>query len=53
MGTQQVTLTVLGSVSRHNSDQDRTDDALWDEFTARVEAIAREHRYESIGLYRC
>lgn len=50
MGWARVHLEVTGSVSAHNSDQDIADDAAWEEFCHRVEAIAREHRYEALKL---
>lgn len=43
-------MEAIGRVSSHNSDQDRIDDEAWDEFCDRVKAIAREHRYESLGI---
>lgn len=49
MGREQVTLTVTATVSRHNSDEDKTDDALWDEFCAAVKALADDPKYESIS----
>lgn len=50
MGWDRVSMEVHGHTSAHNSDQDAIDDALWDEFTHRVQAIAREHRYASLDL---
>lgn len=43
-------MEVAGRVSRHNSDNDVLDDGLWEEFCHRVRMIAREHRYERLGL---
>jgi hypothetical protein len=40
---------VSAMLSRHNSEQDRIDDALWEELQARVRAICQEHRYASIA----
>lgn len=50
MGTTQAKLEVYAYLSSHNSDQDRLDDSAWEEFCNRVEAIAREHRYDAIRL---
>ena len=50
MGRDRVELTVYAYVSRHNSEQDKIDDAAWLEFIDRVKFIARDHRYESIDL---
>lgn len=50
MGWERVTLRASALVSRHNSDKDRADDALWAEYIARVRAITEEARYEAITL---
>lgn len=50
MGWERVTMTATGQVSRHNGDQDRLDDAAWEEFCERVRAIAAEHRYDSLEI---
>jgi hypothetical protein len=50
MGWDRRTVVVTGRVSRHNSEQDRIDDDLMEEFTGRVRAITREHRYSSLQL---
>lgn len=43
-------LTVVASVSRHNSEQDDVDDALVEDLRTRLEAIAHEDKYESIRV---
>lgn len=50
MGWEQTRLEVHARLSKHNSDQDRKDLADWAEFTDRVNAIAREHRYAALDL---
>lgn len=50
MGRQWEDFKVCASLSRHNSEQDIIDDALWEEFQERVRLIAMEHRYEPINL---
>jgi hypothetical protein len=50
MGRERRRLVVVGSVSRHNSDQDVMDDFLWEELRGRIEAICAEHRYEPLDL---
>ncbi len=49
MGRQWVELRITGSVSRHNSEQDLRDDALWDELIASVRAIVEDPKFEGIG----
>lgn len=49
MGRQWEDFTISASLSRHNSDQDITDDGLWEELQQRIELILREHRYEPIN----
>lgn len=39
---------VSAAVSRHNSDQDRLDDSLWEELQHRIEMIVNEHQYQTI-----
>lgn len=53
MGREQASFTVYATVARHNSEQDRIDDDLWEELQRRVRAICREHRYESIQPDGC
>lgn len=48
MGRQVVQFTVTGKVSRHNSDEDKEDDADWLRLCERLEMVAREHSYERI-----
>lgn len=50
MGWDSRTLEITGHVSRHNSQQDKDDDADWEEFVERVNCIAKEHRYEKLNL---
>ena len=50
MGWDQKKAEIIGHVSRHNSDQDRKDDADWEEFIERVRAISKEHRYADLEL---
>lgn len=50
MGWTYVKFQMRGHVSSHNSEQDDIDHDLWEEFTDRIRAIAKEHRYESLDL---
>lgn len=50
MGREQVTLRLEAYVSRHNSEQDRADDELWEQFKNTVAALAADPRYEQIDL---
>lgn len=50
MGRDTKKLEVTGTVSRHNSDEDRRDDALWDSFVQEVNVLALEERFEPLGL---
>lgn len=50
MGWDTKMLSVHARVSNHGSDQDRKDEADWNEFVCRVKAIAREHRYNDIDI---
>jgi hypothetical protein len=50
MGWDSVSWDVTGHVSRHNSDNDKRDDALWEELIHRFGMICREHRYEPLAL---
>ena len=49
MGKDCVEFRVAAMLSRHNSEQDRIDNALWEELQKRVQAICMEHRYASIA----
>lgn len=42
------TLTVIASVSRHNSERDRLHDELWDELVERIEALCNDPKYADI-----
>lgn len=48
MGRDMVSWTVHAMVSRHNSEQDASDDARWEEMKRRLEKIASE--YEDLGV---
>lgn len=50
MGRDSVGWAVAGSVSRHNSPEDREDDELWDELVERLKAIRDEPKYNQLGL---
>lgn len=50
MGREQRRIEVHAYLSRHNSDQDRKDDADWEELRNRIEAICREHRYADLNV---
>lgn len=50
MGRDTVRMEIVGYVSRHNSEQDRKDDADWAELQERIRMIVREHRYEGLDL---
>lgn len=49
MGRQWEDFTVSASLSRHNSDQDEIDNALWEELQVRIRLIIMEHRYDPIN----
>lgn len=49
MGYTSESITISVTLSRHNSDQDRQDNADWQELQERIEMIVREHRYEGIS----
>jgi hypothetical protein len=48
MGFELVTFKVYAKVSRHNSEDDDIDDALWEGLFQRVQAICQDPIYESI-----
>lgn len=50
MGYERAEARVYAFLSRHNSDQDRVDDALWDDFAERLRALASDEKYKPIGL---
>jgi hypothetical protein len=50
MGREAVGMRYSATVSRHNSERDAEDDALWADFRGRVRAIADEPKYEPIFL---
>lgn len=49
MGYSTVGLQVSGSVSRHNSERDKQDDALWEELHDRIVALCSDPRYEQVS----
>lgn len=49
MGRQWEEIKVAAHLSRHNSDQDEIDNALWEELQERISLIIMEHRYEPIN----
>ena len=48
MGREGKSITVIATVSRHNSEQDREDDADWDHLVSRIEEIVHEDIYSDI-----
>lgn len=50
MGWERKTIEISGSVSRHNSERDDRDDALWAELTGRLRMIVDDPRYEPLML---
>ena len=48
MGTERKSLTVVAYVSRHNSEEDREDDARWDALVGRVREIVDDETYADI-----
>lgn len=50
MGNLQAEIKVIGLLSRHNSPQDRTDDALWADLYDRIVALTTEDKYHPIVL---
>jgi hypothetical protein len=49
MGYEQRIITIHAYVSRHNSEQDKEDDADWERLRERIEWIVAEHQYERIN----
>lgn len=50
MGYETRQITVIGRISRHNSEQDRIDEDLLEELENRILMIIKEHRYTSLSL---
>ncbi len=48
MGRETQSTTIRASVSRHNSEQDEIDDALWEEIRNRIDVLIREPRYRNM-----
>lgn len=48
MGREGKSITVIATVSRHNSEQDDIDNYNWDDLVSRIENIVNEPRYERI-----
>lgn len=46
MGRETKTITISASVSRHNSEVDRYDDAFMDSLRVKIEALIAQHRSE-------
>jgi len=51
MGYDQKRILITTRLSRHNSEQDRTDDALFDELADRIREVLTDKRFESIEPY--
>lgn len=49
MGYDTRSITVMASVSRHNSPKDDEHDALWEELQKRVGEIVEDPRYQDIA----
>ena len=50
MGWTLIECHCHASLSRHNSENDKIDNMLWDDFITRVRAIVAEAKYERILL---
>jgi len=50
VGWEQKTITILGLVSRHNSEHDREDDELWADAQKRIGEIVEDPKYGDINL---
>ncbi len=48
MGMKQVKVTITGSLSSHNSDQDEVDRRAWGSFVAEVRALADRPEYAAV-----
>lgn len=51
MGQDYVHVSVAASLSRHNSEQDRLDDAAWEELYRRLIALCAEPQFEGIRAW--
>lgn len=49
MGRETVTLTVTASVSRHNSEEDRENDAALDRLRRVIETVLEAPEYQDMG----
>jgi hypothetical protein len=50
MGRETREIKIVGSVSRHNSEDDLIDDSLFDELEHRIQMIVKERQYERLGV---
>ena len=48
MGRETKEMTVCAWVSRHNSEQDEKDEALWEELRRRIGEVCEEPQFASI-----
>ena len=49
MGYDRRSMTVTVYVSRHNSEQDEIDDALFDDMVERIREIINDPKYADLG----
>jgi len=50
MGYQHVSMNVTARVSRHNSDADVYDDALWEQLQDEILALTMQEKYETLRV---
>ena len=50
MGRTFIQATLTASLSRHNSDNDQIDNALWRSLMERIRCLVTEPQYESLGI---
>lgn len=48
MGYKRMEYNVTARVSRHNSDQDEEDDALWNDLVRRIVELLKDPKYKPI-----
>lgn len=50
MGYDQVQGSIVGRVSRHNSERDDDDNALWNEMTDRLRTVLADPKYNEVVM---
>lgn len=49
MGREGKAVTVIATVSRHNSEQDEEHDLLWDQLVSAIKGVVAHPAYEAIN----